>query len=440
MLGLNRTLAIAVLSGALWSAQQPQAGAIAGRVTDSSGGVLPGVTVTVTGPGVSRKVVTSRNGDYTVDNLSAGVYRIETYLPGFRRAVTESVQVEVGRSTTHDVTLRLGALSIVDYVHVPIREAVSRAAVVAHLRITRSMDPRFADANRERVVTDHQATVLGVVKSDQPEIAEQNSVQFTQRGAGFLIDAGERVVGPETPYSVGSSYILFFQRQADGRLVSFAGPQLTFLVSASGGVTIPELPGGRPDMPVGEAVAALKKLVSQSPTGAITKQDGEMQLGLVLQSQDELPRDGVTGAVRDASVVAHLEITESHGPGLRNALHVATAYRARVLSVVKADQPGITPGSTLTFDQRFAGTVRVDGRSFVGLEQPYVPGQGFIAFLRRNQNAALEDLAGDAFMFPASKGFVLVHQPGSPDSGLRPTMKTDEALAALRKLLGAKRP
>ena len=355
-MGLSRTLAIAALLAALWSAQQPQTGVIAGRVTDTSGGVMPGVTVTVTGSGAPKKAVTSRNGDYTVDNLPAGVYRIEMYLPGFRRAVTESVKVEPGRSTTHDVTLRLGPLSIVDYVHVPIREAVSRAAVVAHLRITRSMDPRFADANRERVVTDHQATVLGVVKSDQPEIAEQSPVQFTQSGAGFLIDAGERVVGPETPYSVGSSYILFFQRQADGRLVTFAGPQLTFLVSASGGVTIRDLPGGRPDMPVGEAVAALKKLVSQSATGAIAGRvtDRSGGQGLILQSQDELPRDGVTGAVRDASVVAHLEITESLGPGLRNNSYVATAYRARVLSVVKADQPGITPGSTLTFDQRFA--------------------------------------------------------------------------------------
>lgn len=261
MTGLIRGLAAAVLS-ALVAAAGAQSGAIAGRVVDTSGGALPGVTIAVTGEDVPRKAVTNGNGAYRVDSLPTGVYRIEANLPGFRRAVAESVRVEAGKSTTHDITLRLGSLVIVDYIQITTREALSLASVVVHLRITRSMDPRFANANREQVVTDHQATILGVVKTDQSEIADQSSLQITQGGAGLLIDAGERVVGHETPYAVGASYILFLQRQSDGRLVPFAGPNLTYLVSASGGVTIRDLPGGRPDMPVDEALAALRKMLA----------------------------------------------------------------------------------------------------------------------------------------------------------------------------------
>src|SRR5262245_10668743 len=53
------------LSAAMASAQVPT-GTISGRVTDSSGGVLPGVTVTATSPNLQgpRVAVTSGAGDY----------------------------------------------------------------------------------------------------------------------------------------------------------------------------------------------------------------------------------------------------------------------------------------------------------------------------------------------------------------------------------------
>src|SRR4026209_301210 len=60
-----------------------------GRVTDESGGVLPGVTVTATqtDTGFSRSVVTDDNGNYAIPNLPTGTYRVEVMLQGFRSYV-----------------------------------------------------------------------------------------------------------------------------------------------------------------------------------------------------------------------------------------------------------------------------------------------------------------------------------------------------------------
>ena len=65
------------LSAAMASAQVPT-GTISGRVTDSSGGVLPGVTVTASSPNLQgpREVVTSSSGDYVLALLPPGTYAL----------------------------------------------------------------------------------------------------------------------------------------------------------------------------------------------------------------------------------------------------------------------------------------------------------------------------------------------------------------------------
>ena len=57
-----------------------------GRVTDESGAVLPGVTVTATqiDTGFARTVVTEGSGTYVMPNLPTGPYRLEASLQGFR--------------------------------------------------------------------------------------------------------------------------------------------------------------------------------------------------------------------------------------------------------------------------------------------------------------------------------------------------------------------
>src|SRR5436190_1571752 len=83
-----------------------------GRVTDESGAVLPGVTVTVTqtDTGFTRSVVTEANGLYVVSNLPTGPYRLEVGLQGFRTYVQTGIVLQVAATPTINVVLSVGNL------------------------------------------------------------------------------------------------------------------------------------------------------------------------------------------------------------------------------------------------------------------------------------------------------------------------------------------
>src|SRR5262245_59346117 len=59
---------------------------VSGVVQDTTGGVLPGVDVTLTnaGTGIERQAVTNAAGLYTFPNVPVGEYRITTALAGFK--------------------------------------------------------------------------------------------------------------------------------------------------------------------------------------------------------------------------------------------------------------------------------------------------------------------------------------------------------------------
>jgi hypothetical protein len=83
-----------------------------GRVTDSSGAVLPGVTVTATqtATGLVRTVVTDGSGSYLISNLPTGPYRLEVSLQGFRSYVQTGLVLTVGATPTVNAALELGSL------------------------------------------------------------------------------------------------------------------------------------------------------------------------------------------------------------------------------------------------------------------------------------------------------------------------------------------
>jgi iron complex outermembrane recepter protein len=85
-------------------------GQLAGVVRDTSGGLLPGATVTVTGRIVAhRTVVTNDRGRYELDNLPADRYQIEVSLSGFEPRTT-AIDIEAVAATL-DWVLTVGSLS-----------------------------------------------------------------------------------------------------------------------------------------------------------------------------------------------------------------------------------------------------------------------------------------------------------------------------------------
>jgi hypothetical protein len=88
-------------------------GGISGTVRDESGGVLPGVTVTVsqTETGVSRTTVSNETGSYALPNLPLGPYRLEAALSGFRTFAQTGIVLQVNSSPVVNPVLAVGELS-----------------------------------------------------------------------------------------------------------------------------------------------------------------------------------------------------------------------------------------------------------------------------------------------------------------------------------------
>jgi Carboxypeptidase regulatory-like domain len=95
-LGYARLCAL-VLCAALvpaWASAQWIRPSITGVVTDSSGAVLPGVTVEVASPVLierARSTVTDGRGSYRIIELDAGTYTVTFMLPGFNTVRRDGV-------------------------------------------------------------------------------------------------------------------------------------------------------------------------------------------------------------------------------------------------------------------------------------------------------------------------------------------------------------
>ena len=85
-------------------------GAIVGNVTDASGAVIPGTSVTLTNLGTNAqlKVQSDGTGLYQFLNLAPGQYRVDAEKSGFQRLTREPIVVEVNNSVRIDLTLTVG--------------------------------------------------------------------------------------------------------------------------------------------------------------------------------------------------------------------------------------------------------------------------------------------------------------------------------------------
>ena len=85
-----------------------QTAEIAGVVRDSSGAVLPGVTVEASSPALierTRVVYTDSQGQYRVIALGPGEYKVTFTLPGFNTAVRERIVLNAAFTATVDGSL-----------------------------------------------------------------------------------------------------------------------------------------------------------------------------------------------------------------------------------------------------------------------------------------------------------------------------------------------
>jgi hypothetical protein len=105
---------VAVLLGAGLAHAQVQTGSIAGIVTDTSGAILPGVNITLSGErliGGPQTQVTDASGTYRFDRLSPGAYAVKFELQGFRTIDRPDVRISAAFIATINARLEVGSVS-----------------------------------------------------------------------------------------------------------------------------------------------------------------------------------------------------------------------------------------------------------------------------------------------------------------------------------------
>ena len=108
------SIALLIVIGLMvWAPREAQAqatGSIAGVVTDETGAVIPGVTITITNAATnqSRTTVTGTDGYYSVLLLQPGKFEVKATLSGFKTVTRDDITVTVESTSRVDMKLGVG--------------------------------------------------------------------------------------------------------------------------------------------------------------------------------------------------------------------------------------------------------------------------------------------------------------------------------------------
>ena len=104
------SIVLAALPTVAW-AQTTEGASIAGVVRDTSGAVMPGVTVEAASPALIeriRSVVTDERGLYRIVDLRPGTYTVTFTLPGFSTFRREGIELTTSFTATVNAEMKVG--------------------------------------------------------------------------------------------------------------------------------------------------------------------------------------------------------------------------------------------------------------------------------------------------------------------------------------------
>ena len=106
--------ALSLLLASALPASAQTFGQITGQVTDASGAILVGASVTVTNTQTNqmREAVTNTSGSYAFPTLLPGVYNVKVDLQGFQSKVRSGVELQVQQTARLDFSLELGSVEV----------------------------------------------------------------------------------------------------------------------------------------------------------------------------------------------------------------------------------------------------------------------------------------------------------------------------------------
>lgn len=150
---------------------------IAGTVTDTTGAVLPGVTVEAASPVLIEKVrsaVTDGQGNYRVTDLRPGMYSITFTLPGFSTVVREGVRLEADFTASISVQLKVGGVEETI--------TVTGASPIVDVQSTTRRDV----LSREMIETLPTGRSYQTVMQTLPAVSAQGNVRFDVGGSTVM--------------------------------------------------------------------------------------------------------------------------------------------------------------------------------------------------------------------------------------------------------------
>ena len=130
-----------VISGPVYG--QLNTGTLSGTATDLTGGVLPGVTITVTEveTGQVRTTITGDEGRYQASSLAVGTYQLAAELVGFQTLVQDGIELTVGSTRVLNIVLSPGNIS-------------ERVTVTADAALVETTTTSVGDLVNERQIAD----------------------------------------------------------------------------------------------------------------------------------------------------------------------------------------------------------------------------------------------------------------------------------------------
>jgi hypothetical protein len=171
---------------------QQGTGDVAGRVLDTQGGLLPGVTIVVRhqDSGLFRETVSSADGSFFLSAMTPGPYQVEAELQGFKKYTRRDVRLEVGKTVQVEVVLEVGGLeeTVVVTSEAPLVDTTSKE-IGGHISAQEFIDTPSFNRNfagylgmLPGVVATISATTFG---ADSISVAGQNirNVNYTMDGS-----------------------------------------------------------------------------------------------------------------------------------------------------------------------------------------------------------------------------------------------------------------
>jgi hypothetical protein len=228
-------------------------GELVGKVTDAQGGVLPGVTVTLSGPAVmgTQTAVTNASGIYRFPAVNNGTYKLTFELAGFAPMVREGIVVPVRQTITVDAAMKIASLQETVTV-----SGASPTVDVENTKVGARLDHEILEAvPTSRTIFGSTTVLPGMTmgRQDPGGLNAATSTGMTAHGASTY-NLNYYGVTADTPQNYGSMYYMDFGSAEE---ISVDTAAMGAEVGGGGGANINVVPKSGGNTPKGEAIYSL---------------------------------------------------------------------------------------------------------------------------------------------------------------------------------------